>query len=134
VFSETCSRFRGGRNPGRGKLPVRTPNQPDRMDLQGISGRLRKLSPQQEKVIRLYFGLGCERPHSAREIAQEFGVSSQVIAGILGAAQRRLAPEGLTFSHLREAARGEAELRHSPRPSMESTSEFRRARHWHRRF
>jgi len=29
------------------------------MDLQGVSGRLRKLSPQQEKVIRLYFGLGC---------------------------------------------------------------------------
>jgi hypothetical protein len=32
------------------------------MDLQDVSGRLRKLSPQQEKVIRLYFGLGCERP------------------------------------------------------------------------
>jgi len=101
------------------------------MDLQGISGRLRKLSPQQEKVIRLFFGLGCE-PHSAREIAQEFGVSAQVIAGILGAAQRRLAQEGLTSSHLREAARCEAELRHSPRPLMESMSQFRRDRHLHR--
>src|ERR1017187_10313359 len=33
-----------------------------------------------EKVIRLYFGLGCQRPHSALEIAQAFAVSSQVIA------------------------------------------------------
>ena len=104
------------------------------MDLEDVSERLRKLSPQQEKVIRLYFGLGCERPHSAREMAQEFGVSAQVIAGILGAAQRRLAREGLTSSHLREAARCEAELRHAPRPLLESKSEFRRNRHWHRRF
>ena len=104
------------------------------MDLPGISGRLGKLSPQQEKVIRLYFGLGCERPHSAREIAQEFGVSAQVIAGILGAAQRRLAQEGLTSSHLREVARCAAELGRSPRPLMESVSTFRGGRHWHRRF
>ena len=86
------------------------------MDLQGVSERLRKLSPQQEKVIRLYFGLGCERPHSAREMAQEFGVSAQVIAGILGAALRRLGREGLASGDLREAARCESELRHSPRP------------------
>ena len=69
------------------------------MDLPGISLRLRKLSPQQEKVIRLYFGLGCERPHSAREMAQEFGVSAQVIAGSLGAVQRRLGRDGF-FSSL----------------------------------
>ena len=31
-------------------------------------------------MIRLYFGLGCQRPHSALEIAQAFAVSSQVIA------------------------------------------------------
>ena len=104
------------------------------MDLQDVSGRLRKLSPQQEKVIRLYFGLGCERPHSAREMAQEFGVSAQVIAGILGAAQRRLAQEGLTSSQLREVARSEAELRHSPQPLMESMSKFRRGSHSHHRF
>jgi len=47
------------------KIGRSTSNRPDRMDLQDVSGRLRKLSPQQEKVIRLYFGLGCERPHSA---------------------------------------------------------------------
>jgi hypothetical protein len=73
------------------------------------------------------------RPHSAREMAQEFGVSAQVIAGILGAAQRRLAREGLTSSDLREAARCESELRHSPRRLMESRNEFKRDRHWHRR-
>jgi DNA-directed RNA polymerase sigma subunit (sigma70/sigma32) len=56
------------------------------VDLQHISGLLRKLSPRQERVIRLFFGLGCQRPHSAREVAQECGVSAQVIAGLLGAA------------------------------------------------
>ena len=75
------------------------------MDMDGISRRLRGLRPRQEKVLRLYFGLGCERPHSAQEMAEEFGVSAQVIAGIIGAAQRRLAQEGLTASDLREAAR-----------------------------
>src|ERR1019366_3387957 len=48
------------------------------------------------------------RPHSALEIAQAFEVSSQVIAGILGAAQRRLAGIGLTAVQIREAARWEA--------------------------
>ena len=53
------------------------------MDLADIAARLRKLTPRQEKVIRLYFGLGCQRPHSAKEVAQEFGVSVPVIAGII---------------------------------------------------
>ena len=33
----------------------------------------------------------CRRPHSAQEMAQEFGVSERAIATLLGAAQRRLA-------------------------------------------
>jgi hypothetical protein len=37
----------------------------------------------------------------------------QRIAGLLGAAQRRLAREGLSFGQLSEAARQEAELRHA---------------------
>jgi hypothetical protein len=81
------------------------------MDLARISGLLRSLSPRQEKVVRLYFGLGCERPHSAGEMAQEFGVSSHVISGILGGAKRRLALVGLTPTQLKEAAKCEAELR-----------------------
>jgi hypothetical protein len=44
-------------------------------------------------------------------MAQEFGVSSHVISGILGGAKRRLARVGLTPTQLKEAARCEAELR-----------------------
>jgi hypothetical protein len=86
-------------------------NEASLLDLDRISGLLRGLRPQQEKVIRLYYGLGCQRPHSAQEMAEELGVSAQVIAGLLGAAQRRLAQDGLTSSHLREAARLEIEPR-----------------------
>jgi len=82
------------------------------MDLNRI---LRMLQPRQEKVIRLYFGLGCQRSHSALEIADAFEVSSQVIAGILGAAERRLARLGLTPIQMRAAARREAALHPAPR-------------------
>src|ERR1039458_632201 len=56
-----------------------------------VAALLGGLSPLQEKIVRLYFGIGCERSHSASEIAREFQVSSQVIGGILAGAQRRLA-------------------------------------------
>jgi RNA polymerase primary sigma factor len=69
------------------------------MDPERISGLLRSLRPLQEKVVRLYFGLGCERPHSPGEMAQEFGVFSYVISGILGAATKRLALVGLINAH-----------------------------------
>jgi DNA-directed RNA polymerase sigma subunit (sigma70/sigma32) len=84
------------------------------IDLNRISEILRMLQPRQEKVIRLYFGLGCQRSHSALEIAEAFEVSSQVIAGILGTAERRLARLGLTPIQLRAAARREAELHAAP--------------------
>jgi DNA-directed RNA polymerase sigma subunit (sigma70/sigma32) len=84
------------------------------MDLSRISEILRMLKPRQEKVIRLYFGLGCQRPHAALEIAEAFAVSSQVIAGILGAAERSLARLGLTPIQMRAAARREAEVHHRP--------------------
>jgi hypothetical protein len=71
-------------------------------------------SQYRKKVIRLYFGLGCQRPHSALEIAEAFEVSSQVIAGILGAAESRLARLGLTPVQMRAAARREAELHPPP--------------------
>ena len=86
------------------------------MDLTRMSEILRMLQPRQEKVIRLFFGLGCQRPHSALEIAEAFAVSSQVIAGILGAAQRRLARLGLTAIEMRAAARQESELHSQPGP------------------
>ncbi len=56
------------------------------MDLTRISEIVRMLQPRQEKVIRLYFGLGCGRPHSALEIAEAFEVTAPVIAGMLSAA------------------------------------------------
>ena len=103
------------------------------MDLRLVSGLLRKLSPRQEKVLRLYFGLGCERPPSAQEMAQELGVSAHAIGGILGAAQRRLAGEGLTTRDLREAARQEAEIGYESGHVLESLSSFRQGSHSHRR-
>ena len=84
------------------------------MDRNRVSELLKILSPLQEKVVRLYFGLGCQRSHSASEIAREFHVSSQVISGIIGGAERRLAHEGLTPSKLREAASFEAEISRKP--------------------
>jgi hypothetical protein len=93
------------------------------------------LKPRQEKVIRLYFGLGCQRPHSALEIGQAFAVSSQVIAGILGAAERRLARLGLTPIQMREAARREAELHDPPaRLLLESKSKSWSGHRAHRSF
>ncbi len=41
---------------------VRTTN--GAMDLQNLSSLLRRLPPRQEKVIGLYFGLGCRRAHT----------------------------------------------------------------------
>jgi hypothetical protein len=76
------------------------------VDLDRISALLREhLSPRQEKVVRLYFGLGCSTSFSATEIAREFQVSRQMISGMVGGAQAKLAPVGLTPSVLREAAR-----------------------------
>jgi predicted DNA-binding protein YlxM (UPF0122 family) len=100
------------------------------MDRNRVSELLKILSPLQEKVVRLYFGLGCQRSHSASEIAREFRVSSQVISGIIGGAERRLAHEGLTPSKLREAASFEAEI--SRKPEQECSANHRTAvrRRW----
>jgi serine/threonine protein kinase len=57
-----------------------------------------------------------------------------ITSSVRRAAQRRLAQEGLTSSHLREAARCEAELSHAPRPLMKSGSTFRGGKPLHRLF
>ena len=46
------------------------------VDLDGLARRLRQLRPEAEKVIRMYFGLGCPRCHSAQEMAAGFGVTT----------------------------------------------------------
>lgn len=67
---------------------------PDAGDLSQI---LRTLTPEQD-------GLGCRRPHSAAEIAEEFGISPVTIAGILEAAKKKLEDAGITTQGLREPA------------------------------
>jgi len=52
------------------------------------------LSPKEEKVIRLRFGIGCEREHTLEEIGQEFDVTRERIRQIEAKALRQLrAPE-----------------------------------------
>jgi hypothetical protein len=77
------------------------------LDRNRLADLLKTLSPIQEKVVRLYFGLGCQRSHSASEIAQEFHVSPQVIGGILSGAERKLWKAGWTPKELRQAGRGD---------------------------
>jgi RNA polymerase primary sigma factor len=55
---------------------------------------LKTLSPKEEKVIRLRFGIGCEREHTLEEIGQEFDVTRERIRQIEAKALRQLrAPE-----------------------------------------
>jgi predicted DNA-binding protein YlxM (UPF0122 family) len=85
------------------------------VDLDRISALLKEhLSPGQEKVVRLHFGLGCSKSFSATEIALEFQVSRQMISSIVGGAQTRLERVGLTPSVLREAARLQAKTWRHP--------------------
>ena len=51
---------------------------------------LKMLSPKQEKVIRLRFGIGCEREHTLGEIGQEFDLTRERIRQIEAKALRRL--------------------------------------------
>ncbi|MGH9721617.1 MAG: RNA polymerase sigma factor RpoD [Bryobacteraceae bacterium] len=58
------------------------------------AGILKTLSPKEEKVIRLRFGIGCEREHTLEEIGQEFEVTRERIRQIEAKALRQLrAPE-----------------------------------------
>ena len=51
---------------------------------------LKTLSPREEKVIRLRFGIGCEREHTLEEIGQEFDVTRERIRQIEAKALRQL--------------------------------------------
>jgi RNA polymerase primary sigma factor len=46
------------------------------------AGALRTLSPNEEKVIRMRFGIGYEREHTLEEIAQNFGLTRERIRQI----------------------------------------------------
>lgn len=91
------------------------------LDSAGLSKILRRLTPRQEKVVRLRFGLGCKRSHSVVEIAAEFGVSTALVTRILEAATRRLAKAG-------------AVMRVPPESARDATIAFRtNSRHRHRK-
>lgn len=51
---------------------------------------LRTLSPKEEKVIRLRFGIGCEREYTLEEIGQEFDVTRERIRQIEAKALQQL--------------------------------------------
>jgi RNA polymerase primary sigma factor len=58
------------------------------------AGILKMLSPREERVIRLRFGIGCEREHTLEEIGQEYDVTRERIRQIEAKALRQLrAPE-----------------------------------------
>ena len=55
---------------------------------------LATLTPREEKVLRMRFGIGCEREHTLEEIGQEFDVTRERIRQIEAKALRQLrAPE-----------------------------------------
>ena len=51
---------------------------------------LKTLSPREEKVIRMRFGIGCDREHTLDEIGQEFAVTRERIRQIEAKALRAL--------------------------------------------
>lgn len=64
---------------------------------------LRTLPPIEEKVVRLIYGIGCQRRHSVAEIAVEFGVATDLVAAILQEGERRLAERGVPREQLQQA-------------------------------
>jgi RNA polymerase primary sigma factor len=60
----------------------------------GTAGVLKSLSPSEEKVIRMRFGIGYDREHTLQEIAQDFGLTRERIRQIeLKGLQRLRNPE-----------------------------------------
>lgn len=57
---------------------------------EGTAGVLKTLDPNEEKVIRMRFGIGCDHEHTLAEIAQRFNLSRERIRQIETRALRRL--------------------------------------------
>jgi RNA polymerase primary sigma factor len=59
-----------------------------------MANLLRMLSPSEEKVLRMRFGIGCDREHTLEEIAQVFGLTRERIRQIeMKAMQKLRSPE-----------------------------------------
>ncbi len=56
----------------------------------GTAEVLRTLSPNEEKIVRMRFGIGFDREHTLEEIAQDFGVTRERIRQIETQALQRL--------------------------------------------
>jgi RNA polymerase primary sigma factor len=57
-------------------------------------GLLRMLTPSEEKVLRMRFGIGCDREHTLEEIAHDFGLTRERIRQIeVKALQKLRSPE-----------------------------------------
>jgi RNA polymerase primary sigma factor len=54
------------------------------------AGMLKMLSPHEEKVIRMRFGIGCEREYTLEEIARDFGLTRERIRQIESKGLRKL--------------------------------------------
>ncbi|MFL7891382.1 MAG: RNA polymerase sigma factor RpoD/SigA [Anaerolineales bacterium] len=55
-----------------------------------INEVLSSLSPREARIIRLRFGLDCEKPYTLEEVGQKFGLTRERIRQIEGKALRRL--------------------------------------------
>jgi len=53
-------------------------------------GVLKTLSPNEEKIIRMRFGIGYDREHTLGEVAQQFDLSRERVRQIEAQALRRL--------------------------------------------
>lgn len=80
-------------------------------DIERLSAVLRTLAPKEEKLIRLRYGIGCQRPHSADEMGEFFRVSTWRINRILREARAQLRTFGLEACDLSTAGAFQRELR-----------------------
>ena len=55
-----------------------------------IREALGKLTPQEEQVVRMRFGLGDGKPHTLKEVGQNFSVTEQRIRQVEAKALRKL--------------------------------------------
>jgi RNA polymerase primary sigma factor len=62
----------------------------DRDVREEAAGVLKTLSPGEEKVIRMRFGIGCDREYTLEEIARDFGVTRERIRQVESKGMQRL--------------------------------------------
>jgi hypothetical protein len=84
----SLERLAYGRGRRRGRPPAWLAGERSRARV--TPRMLKRLSPRDAKVIRLRFGIGCERRHTLEEIARELRLTRQRICQIEARALRRL--------------------------------------------